>query len=124
MSIEAWIGIAAIVAGVLSQFGSALWQIKAARVAESSTKQSKQKSSQSHVGNRRSYWWKRRVVIFVVNTIAVYFLVEQMRNPNALTRTSALIIAVAVGVICICFMLPFFIGIYEYIDVTLENRDA
>jgi hypothetical protein len=120
MSTEAWIAIAAIIIQLISQFGATLWQIRAARAdANPATNQPRQQADQSKIKSRLPYRWKFRVAIFFVNIVAAYFLVREILNPAPLSRASVVIIAAETGVIVICFILPLFLGVYEYIENNL-----
>jgi hypothetical protein len=81
--------------------------------------QPKQQTSQPKIKRDFSYRRKvriARIIMFLINTAATYFLIVQIQNPNPLTRTSVLIIAAMIGVMVICFIVPIILGVYEYIE--------
>lgn len=120
MSRSDWIAIAAII--IASTFSSIqiLLQVLSMRAAPSpAANQPKQQASQPKVRSRLPYRWKIRVIIFLVNTAATYFLVREILSSAPITRSSVLIIAAEVGIMAICFILPLFLGVYEYIENNL-----
>lgn len=76
--------------------------------------------------SNRSFWLWRRIAIFIVNWLATFVLVNELWNNTEaiVTRRSVLIITFSVAVIAICFILPFIISVYQYIEASFGGQDS
>jgi len=74
--------------------------------------------------SNRGFWLWRRIAIFIVNWLATFVLVNELWNNTEaiVTRRSVLIITFSVAVIAICFILPFIISVYQYIEASFDGR--
>lgn len=112
-----WIAIVAIIIASLFSSIQVVLQLLGMRATSNlAVNPPKQQANQTKNKRRLPYRWKVRLLIFLVNTVATYFLIQEVRDPNPLSRISVLIIAAEVGVMVICFILPLFLGVYESIE--------
>jgi hypothetical protein len=78
-------------------------------------------ASASSKPHRPRFLTKGRIVTFLVNWAAALSLLHEVEKEGEVTRYSVLIIAAAVGVMIVCFLLPLVSGVYEYVDAS--HRD-
>ena len=120
-----WIGIAAIVIGAFFSSVQILLQWLSMRPL---------RTPASGASNRRLpartkfEWrvpkWVLRIAIFLIQTVAVYFLLLEYRSSQPLTRHSVVIIACMTALISICFVVPLIIGVYNYLETFSTGSDA
>lgn len=120
-----WIGIAAIVIGAFFSSVQILLQwlsIRPLRAPASGT------SNRRLPARIKFEWrvpkWVLRITIFLIQTVAVYFLLLEYRSSQPLTRPSVVIIACMTAVISICFVVPLIIGVYNYLETFSIESDA
>ena len=74
----------------------------------------------------RRFWFWRQIAIFIVNWLATFVLVNELWNNTevVVTRRSVLIITLSIAVMAVCFILPFIIGVYQYIEASIGEQDT
>jgi len=120
-----WIVTSVIVIPFVIQFGSAWWQIKAAReLANPIAKQTPEPNAPVNQINNSAplkFRWGLRVFFAVVQFIAGVILLEAAQSSEPLTRMSALLMISMAGIMVICIIIPIIMNVYYYLD-SLENR--
>jgi hypothetical protein len=121
--------VVAIIIGALqivAQLASTRWQVNVARKLVQSPPQSNLSGTSSRAtqpaagkitvtDERPIPTWVLRLGTFLVNTVAVYFLYAEYQSTAPLTRAGVVFIASMVSVVCVCFLIPIIINIYDYI---------
>jgi hypothetical protein len=112
-----WIAVIAIVVGALMSSIQILLQWISMRNAPTpAANQNKPRAIPKIKFQWRIPKWVLHVAIFIVQTAAIYFLLEEYRSTEPLTRSSVVLIASMVGLVSICFVLPLILGVYKYIE--------
>ena len=111
-----WISIIGILIAVLLALPSLLLQW----LTYKSSKPTDAKKTKALPLNTTFEWripkWSMRLVIFIVQTVAIHFVVLEYSNPEPATRQSTIFIASMIGVFVICFTVPLILNIYDYIE--------
>ncbi|HYX72163.1 MAG TPA: hypothetical protein VE732_05280 [Nitrososphaera sp.] len=125
MNADRWIAVAAVAATLLTGFVGPIlsaWfshYLKNRSAKERPTAQapSDQPVSQQSNGDQRfRIRWVVRIVLFLIQTTTIFLLYRTSTNITPVTRSSVLMTAIGIGVICLCIALNWFIGIYENMD--------
>jgi hypothetical protein len=119
-----WIGIAAIGIGALFSSVQILLQWLSMRPLHAPSGASNRRLPAGTKFESRLPKWVLRLTIFLVQTVAVYFLLLEYRSSQPLTRHSVVIIACMTALISICFVVPLIIGIYNYLETFSTGSDA
>jgi len=111
-----WIAIIAIIVSVAIGLPGLLFQW----LTYKSTKPSETLTRKSIPQNTTFEWkipkWLMRLVIFIIQTVAIHFVVLEYSNPEPATRQSIIFIASMIGVFVLCFTIPLILNVYDYIE--------
>ena len=66
--------------------------------------------------------WVQRAGSFIVQTGAIYIIVQEYISNEPLTRATVVLVASMTGVVSICFVLPWIQGVYEVIEDRTDKR--
>lgn len=135
MDTALWVAIVIGLAQIVVQLASTRWQINVARtlVAPQTAKpegrgmtpptslKPNQRVTVEYEGPPVPRW-VMRLSIFLVNTVAVYFLYTEYQSTAPVTRAGVVFIASMAGVVCVCFILPLIMAVYDYIISSFQMR--
>ena len=111
-----WIAVIAIIVSVGIGLPGLLFQW----LTYKSTKPSETLTHKRIPQNTTFEWkvpkWLMRLVVFVIQTVAIYFVVLEYSNPEPATRQSIIFIASMIGVFVLCFIIPLILNVYDYIE--------
>ena len=117
-----WIAVIAIIVSVAIGLPGLLFQW----LTYKSTKPTETLTHKRFPKNTTFEWkvpkWSMRLVIFIIQTVAIHFVVLEYLNPEPATRQSIIFIASMIGVFVLCFTIPLIMNIYDYIE-SLSTSD-
>lgn len=66
--------------------------------------------------------WAQRLVVFIVQTLAIYELYNEYLSTEPITRSTLMWVAFMTSVVTICFILPLVMGVYRVIERYSEGK--
>jgi hypothetical protein len=117
MNKSEWIAIAAIlIASAFSSIQIMLQWLSMHAAPSRVANERKQEPNKTQKAEWLVPRWVLRLLIFTIQTAAIYVLVWEYHTGDPLTRKSVVLITAMAGVVCICFLVPLIIGVYDYME--------